>query len=146
MRHYAGYLLEYYYSSGLVGFFLFVLSLVLTMLIILKYKFFRRIEGFINVNKTGSLPIPLSAYSVQGFERIDKNLKIIANLAGIAPLLGLLGTVTGMIATFEIMTAAGASNISAFADGIKESLFTTKISSLSLKFSITKSVKFFSSV
>ncbi|HPG31083.1 MAG TPA: MotA/TolQ/ExbB proton channel family protein [bacterium] len=127
MRYYIGYLIEYYYSSGLVGFFLFILSFVLTLLIVLKYKFFRKIEGFISENKSEGSPVQLPAYPARGYERIDKNLKIISNLAAIAPLLGLLGTVTGMISTFEIMTAAGAANISAFADGIKESLFTTEI-------------------
>ena len=43
----------------------------------------------------------------------------------ILPLLGLLGTVTGMIKTFEVMTAFGTGNVRGMADGISQALITT---------------------
>lgn len=50
----------------------------------------------------------------------------ISVLATIAPLLGLLGTVTGMVATFEVIHLFGSSNPMLMADGISESLITTQ--------------------
>jgi biopolymer transport protein ExbB len=55
-----------------------------------------------------------------------KNLPLISILATVAPLLGLLGTVTGMINTFEVIKIFGNGNASAMAVGIKEALITTQ--------------------
>jgi biopolymer transport protein ExbB len=58
--------------------------------------------------------------------KLDDNLTIIGALAKISPLLGLLGTVTGMIATFDIISVFGAGNARAMAGGISEALITTQ--------------------
>lgn len=57
---------------------------------------------------------------------MDRHLTLIAVLAGIAPLLGLLGTVTGMMATFDVITVFGTGNAKAMAGGISEALITTQ--------------------
>lgn len=58
--------------------------------------------------------------------RLEHRLGILANLAGIAPLLGFLGTVTGMIGAFRaIEQLGGAVNPSDLAGGIWEALLTT---------------------
>ena len=41
------------------------------------------------------------------------------------PLLGLLGTVTGMIETFDVMSEFGQHNVRGMAAGISQALFTT---------------------
>lgn len=53
-------------------------------------------------------------------------LAVIGVLAAIAPLLGLLGTVTGMIATFDVLAVFGTGNARAMAGGISEALVTTQ--------------------
>jgi biopolymer transport protein ExbB len=53
-------------------------------------------------------------------------LAVIGVLAAIAPLLGLLGTVTGMIATFDVLAVFGRGNAKAMAGGISEALITTQ--------------------
>ncbi|MCP4746318.1 MAG: MotA/TolQ/ExbB proton channel family protein [Desulfobacteraceae bacterium] len=53
-------------------------------------------------------------------------LSLIGVLAGIAPLLGLLGTVTGMITTFDVLAVFGTGNAKGMAAGISESLITTQ--------------------
>lgn len=57
---------------------------------------------------------------------LDRYLAVIGALAAIAPLLGLLGTVTGMIATFDIIAVFGVGNARAMAGGISEALITTQ--------------------
>lgn len=57
--------------------------------------------------------------------KLQRFLGAIAVLAGIAPLLGLLGTVTGIIRTFDVIQAFGNSNPALMANGISEALVTT---------------------
>ena len=52
--------------------------------------------------------------------------KNIAALAAVAPLLGLLGTVMGMVHTFETIESFGFGNPVLLADGISEALLTTQ--------------------
>jgi biopolymer transport protein ExbB len=57
--------------------------------------------------------------------RLRRRLNGIAVMAAIAPLLGLLGTVTGIIHTFETISAHGNTHPGMMAGGISEALFTT---------------------
>lgn len=58
--------------------------------------------------------------------RLEKNLNILATVAHISPLLGLLGTVLGMIGAFqEIQRESGRVNAGDLAGGIWEALVTT---------------------
>lgn len=57
--------------------------------------------------------------------RIEKGQSIIKLLAAVAPLLGLLGTVVGMIATFQSITLFGTSDPKLMAGGISQALMTT---------------------
>ena len=57
---------------------------------------------------------------------LEKHTGTIALLAAIAPLLGLLGTVTGMIKTFDVIATFGTGNARALAAGISEALITTE--------------------
>ena len=58
--------------------------------------------------------------------KLERLLAFIALTAGAAPLLGLLGTVTGMIQTFKLITVFGTGDASKLADGISEALITTE--------------------
>lgn len=60
------------------------------------------------------------------FVRLEHFLATIAVLAAVAPLFGLLGTVTGMITTFDVITLFGTGNARAMAGGISEALVTTQ--------------------
>lgn len=57
--------------------------------------------------------------------QIEKRQAIIKVLAAVAPLLGLLGTVTGMIATFQSITLFGTGDPKLMAGGISQALVTT---------------------
>lgn len=56
---------------------------------------------------------------------LERFLNTLGTIAAITPLLGLLGTVTGMIRTFKAITTAGIGNPAAMAGGIAEALITT---------------------
>ncbi len=57
---------------------------------------------------------------------LEKDIPIIMTLSAIAPLLGLLGTVCGMIKVFFAITIFGTGNAKAIAAGISEALITTQ--------------------
>jgi biopolymer transport protein ExbB len=57
---------------------------------------------------------------------LNDHLAVIGVLAAIAPLLGLLGTVMGMIDTFDILAVFGTGNAKGMAGGISEALVTTQ--------------------
>ncbi|HJL14177.1 MAG TPA: MotA/TolQ/ExbB proton channel family protein [Sandaracinaceae bacterium LLY-WYZ-13_1] len=58
--------------------------------------------------------------------RLQRSISLIAACAAIAPLLGLLGTVTGMISTFEVITVHGTGNPKLLSGGISVALVTTQ--------------------
>ncbi len=69
-----------------------------------------------NVRRTGSVAL----------ESVEKNLRILAALAHLAPLVGLLGTVIGMVVAFsQIQSIQGTVKPSDLAGGIWEALLTT---------------------
>lgn len=59
--------------------------------------------------------------------RLERHLGTLAVLGGIAPLLGLLGTVTGMIHTFQLVTIFGSGDAKLLSGGISEALITTEV-------------------
>jgi biopolymer transport protein ExbB len=74
-----------------------------------------------------------TALSFRRIEVLTNDLRVEANrnmlalqaLVVILPLLGLLGTVSGMIKVFEVMTVFGTGNTRGMASGISEALVTT---------------------
>lgn len=58
---------------------------------------------------------------------LEKNLTIIATLASVATLIGLLGTVIGMIKAFAALATAGSPDAVALANGISEALINTAL-------------------
>lgn len=56
---------------------------------------------------------------------LERNLTALGTIASIAPLLGLLGTVIGMIKVFSTIMVQGSGNATVLAGGISEALITT---------------------
>lgn len=58
--------------------------------------------------------------------QLNRWLPVISLTAGVSPLLGLLGTVTGMIKTFQLISIFGAGDAQLLSSGISEALITTE--------------------
>ena len=63
----------------------------------------------------------------QDRQTLDKWINAVAVTAAVAPLLGLLGTVSGMIETFRMMTSFGSSDPEVISGGIAKALVTTEL-------------------
>jgi biopolymer transport protein ExbB len=59
--------------------------------------------------------------------RLEHWLGSIALTASVSPLLGLVGTVSGMITTFKLMTIFGSSDANTVSAGISEAMISTKL-------------------
>jgi len=81
------------------------------------------LEAWISGNKT--FQQGMEGREQTEFARLEKHLDIIALTADLAPLLGLLGTVTGMIDTFSVFSSHGMQQPMLLAGGISEALITT---------------------
>lgn len=57
--------------------------------------------------------------------RLERGLTLLEIIAGISPLIGLLGTVLGMVTVFDAITAQGLGNPQVLAAGISKALVTT---------------------
>lgn len=72
-----------------------------------------------------TLELKLSEAVLKELPGIESMLALLKIIAAVAPLLGLLGTVTGMILTFQAITIFGAGDPKAMAGGISGALITT---------------------
>lgn len=126
-------------QGGGVLYLIFFLLFVLWFLIIERFWYFRfnfKKEAQLVLDKwenhslvtpsTSSLHLriwkaDLSALSLL----LNKNISNIKVLVALCPLLGLLGTVTGMIAVFEVMAEVGTGNARLMASGISMATIPT---------------------
>ncbi|HEY8400274.1 MAG TPA: MotA/TolQ/ExbB proton channel family protein [Cytophagaceae bacterium] len=94
------------------------------------------LKNFPGIVKDASLPKDQKKQAVQQeleealaleLPILEKNLTIIASLASTATLVGLLGTVIGMIKAFAALATSGAPDATALANGISEALINTAL-------------------
>jgi len=121
-------IIDYIKAGGIVMLPLFLISFFMWTLILEKIFFFNSFSRIDlkkmimdRISKEGEEEIRLSIYP-----SIDRHIPIIKTLALISPLLGLLGTVTGMIKTFDVISIFGTGNIKLMTIGISEALITTE--------------------
>ncbi len=74
---------------------------------------------------TETMELKLSEAALKEMPSLTKGLLFIKVIAAVAPLMGLLGTVTGMIKTFQVITLYGAGDPKMMAGGISQALMTT---------------------
>ena len=76
---------------------------------------------------TETIELKLSEAALKEMPGLTKGLLLIKVISVVAPLMGLLGTVTGMIQTFQVITLYGAGDPKMMAGGISQALVTTVI-------------------
>lgn len=74
---------------------------------------------------TETIELKLSEAALKEMPGLTKGLLLIKVISAVAPLMGLLGTVTGMIKTFQVITLYGAGDPKMMAGGISQALMTT---------------------
>lgn len=80
----------------------------------------------------------------QEIRALEKGLTVLETIAGIAPLLGLLGTVSGMIKVFSVISQMGLGQTQALSGGIAEALITT-VAGLSIGIPVLVCYNYFTS-
>ncbi len=123
-------------SGGPVLYGILLVSLLLWILILDRYWFFQRQASLLcdgysqewkkikNHNTWHALKIRQSIISKVRIE-YQRYRSLIQLLVMICPLLGLLGTVTGMITVFDVMAATGTGDARAMASGISKATVPT---------------------
>lgn len=108
-------MLDLFLKGGWIMGLILICSVISLAVIIERIYIFRKAGKILGA---GGSPFPL--------QELEKNVDILGVIAHVAPLLGLLGTVTGMIRAFmKIEELAGQVSASALAGGIWEALLTT---------------------
>ena len=139
-------------QGGIVGFIILAVGLIAAILIVERAMFLwgegrrmdaqRRIDELKTDNALGrvmrvyqydpdqnveTLEARLDEAILEQIPRFERGLGMIGICAAVAPLLGLLGTVVGMIDTFQSITLFGAGDPRVMSDGISQALVTTQL-------------------
>lgn len=94
---------------------------------LLKYQEMSRERGMDKDQKILSIQKEIEESTALELPMLEKNLVIISTIASIATLIGLLGTVAGMIKAFSALAQAGNPDATALANGISEALINTAL-------------------
>jgi biopolymer transport protein ExbB len=92
-----------------------------------KYAEMEKIDGMEKDEKIVSIQKEVEEATTLELPMLEKNLSILATIASVATLMGLFGTVLGMIRAFGALATAGAPDSSALATGISEALINTAL-------------------
>jgi len=89
----------------------------------------RQVNSYQSITNPLALERCLQLGTNEEIARLEKNMSWLATTAAVAPFIGLLGTVIGIIDAFQVLGDAtkGAGGIGAVGPGISEALFTTAL-------------------
>lgn len=127
---------DFFASGGLVLWAIFAVSMLLWALIIERYIYLRRIypaelDRLVSTWKNRADQTSWFAHQIRTAmiaemsSCLERSIGLIRSLIAICPLLGLLGTVTGMIHVFDVMAITGTGNARAMATGISMATIPT---------------------
>ncbi len=92
-----------------------------------KYAEMEKVSGMEKDEKIIAIQKEVEEATTLELPMLEKNLNILATIASIATLMGLFGTVLGMIRSFAALANAGAPDSTALATGISEALINTAL-------------------
>ena len=121
-------IIDYINKGGEIVYILLFLNVIGFTIIIWKFltisnkrAITHKILNKIDTSNVNSINIQIE-YEVK---KLEKGLTLIKNIASVSPLLGLLGTVYGVLKSFEAITATGLGDPTIFSHGISIALITT---------------------
>ncbi len=130
-------LLSYIEKGGIIGYVLLAMLTIGLTTTVWKYfqiiqstrnrgLFIQEMLGSINQSKDKALVLNYVKSSLEEkLGELEKGMGLIKTIATLAPLLGLLGTVIGILVAFETIASSGMGDTSTFAGGISLALVTT---------------------
>lgn len=92
---------------------------------LIKYKLVEADTSMDKETKLQAIQKDLEEATALELPMLSKNLVILSTLASVSTLVGLIGTVFGMIRAFQALAKAGAPDANALATGISEALWNT---------------------
>ena len=130
---------ELFTRGGPVLYLLFLLTFLIFLVLINKYFFLvfdkkfwldTNLNNFISNNPASntSLKTVETTYIAELKRVSNSNIKILDGLIGMCPLVGLLGTVYGMIEVFEVLSFLGTGNPRAMSSGVAKATIPTMAS------------------
>ena len=119
-------LIEYIQKGGVIVYILIALNMIGYTIIIWKFLTFPRKENLTYaILKKIDLSKNIGTQIEYEIKKLEFGLNFIKNIASVAPLLGLLGTVVGVLKAFEAITQQGLGDPTIFSTGISIALITT---------------------
>ena len=125
--------------GGPVLFLLFLLTFLIFTIFINKYSFLYfdrdlwlkdKFNDFVNNNPPTMLSLKqVDSTFIAELKRVsNQNIKLLDGLIGMCPMIGLLGTVYGMIEVFEVLSFLGTGNPRAMSSGVAKATIPTMAS------------------
>ncbi len=140
-------------QGGIIGYIIISLGLIGLILAFIRLIYLGRVKWLMNnqmkqitepldnnpLGRVLSVPLQNEHYDMETLEslldeailretpKLERWQSLLKLLAAVAPLLGLLGTVTGMIATFQSISLFGTGDPKLMASGISQALVTTML-------------------
>lgn len=119
-------LMSYIDKGGIIVYILIILNIIGFTIIIFKSLTITRKKNIVQkiakkLDSSKDIQIQIE-YEVK---KLESGLTYIKNIASIAPLLGLLGTVYGVLKSFEAISSQGLGDPTIFSSGISVALITT---------------------
>ncbi|TPE45205.1 MotA/TolQ/ExbB proton channel family protein [Pontibacter mangrovi] len=94
---------------------------------LLKYKEMQNEPELLKAEKVAAIQKEIEESTSLELPMLEKNLVVISTIASISTLVGLIGTVLGMIKAFSALATSGAPDSVALANGISEALINTAL-------------------
>lgn len=128
-------LLAFFHKGGFVLYIVFAIAIFLWTLLIERYiyisfefkKYRKKVfEEIKTVSSTNKFKDEIKRYLVEEANfKLKSGLDFIKTLIIVCPLVGLLGTVTGMIEVFDVMAISGSNNVKSMANGVSMATIPT---------------------
>jgi len=133
-------LIEFIHQGGTIMYILLLINIIGMAMMVYKFLMFSNVGkntasisselanklSTDNANKDQATQMEMCRQELNTYiSSVEKGLNTVKIIASVSPLLGLLGTVIGVLSAFQVISQTGLTNPSNFAEGISMALITT---------------------